>query len=425
MKSMLQVFSFNVVSKALLGITGILLIRYMGSIEYAYYILAVSLVTVVTQALTVSFNRLYIVGHENLSLDESTSPFLGFQTAAILLMALLALPFQKDAGNIYWFIVLAALATCYSEFSKTFFQEKLKFLSFSMVEVSRTVLSALGVIVAIIFLKDRLTAWQVLSIQSAAMMGIFLTVFGRELNFARLFRFKDVFKLSASIIKGQYRYLFGYFFLFAFFGQMDIFMLRWLTDSSTLAVYGSAFRYYTLIILALSSVHVVLLPRTQKEDDLSRIGATYRKYMKVILLISPVIILGAYLSQWIIPFIDKGKYPQAVTVFQILAVSSIISLLFSPHVNIVMKFEKFRYLFFLVCGAILLSAGLNIMLIPGLKAIGTAISTMISFTLLNGLIYLKSQQLMKAFLSGNRSNRSLFGTGESVSEPKAEMEHAR
>jgi O-antigen/teichoic acid export membrane protein len=424
MKSMLQVFSFNVVSKALLGITGILLIRYMGSIEYAYYTLAVSLVTVVTQALTVSFNRLYIVGHENLSLDESTSPFLGFQTAAILVMAILALPFQKNAGNIYWFIVLAALATCYSEFSKTFFQEKMKFLRFSMVEISRTVLTALGVIIAIILLKDRLTAWQVLSVQAIAMMGIFLAVFGRELNFARLFRFKDVFKLSASIVKGQYRYLFGYFFLFAFFGQMDVFMLRWFTDSSTLAVYGSAFRYYTLIILALGSVHVVLLPKTQREDDFNKIAATYRKYMRVILLISPVIILGAFLSQWIIPFIDKGKYPQAVTVFRILAASSILSLLFSPHVNIVMKFEKFRYLFYAVSGAIFLSAGLNALLIPGLKAVGTAISTMISFTLLNGLIYLKSRQIMKEALSKNASKRIIFKAAESVPKPEAEMEHA-
>jgi O-antigen/teichoic acid export membrane protein len=420
MKSMLQVFSFNVISKGLMGVTGILLIRYMGHIEYAYYTLAVSLVTVVTQALTVSFNRLYIVGHEGLNLDETTSPFLGFQTVAILALGLLALPFRGDAGNIYWFIILAALATCYSEFSKTFFQEKMKFFRFSMVEVSRTFLTAIGVLIAILFLGERLTAWQVLSVQAIAMMGIFLVVFGKELNFARLFRFKDVLKLSSSIVKGQYRYLFGYFFLFAFFGQMDVFMLRLLTDSSTLAIYGSAFRYYALVILALSSVHAVLLPRTQKEENIRKIEATYRKYMKVILLIAPVIILGAYLSQWIIPIIDRGKYPQAVTVFRILAVSSIISLLFSPHVNIVMKFEKFRYLYYLVCGAILLSAGLNLFLVPYLGVIGTAISTLVSFAFVNGLTYKKSRQVMRqcalAENSLQESSRSI------IPEPEIEPE---
>ena len=385
-----------------MGVTGILLIRYMGHIEYAYYTLAISLVTVVTQALTVSFNRLYIVGHANLNLNESTSPFLGFQTAAILALGLLALPFRGNTGNIYWFVILASLATCYSEFSKTFFQEKMKFFRFSMVEVSRTFLTAAGVLLAIFFLGDKLAAWQVLSVQAIAMMGIFLIVFGRELNINKLFRFNGVLKLSSSIVKGQYRYLFGYFFLFAFFGQMDVFMLRLLTNSSNLAIYGSAFRYYALVILALSSVHAVLLPKTQKELNLQKIDATYRKYMKVILLISPVILLGAYFSQWIIPFLDKGKYPQAITIFRILAVSSIISLLFSPHVNIVMKFEKFRYLFFLVCGAIFLSAGMNIILVPFLGVVGTAISTFISFAFVNGLTYLKSRQVMRQCAYENR-----------------------
>jgi len=87
-----------------------------------------------------------------------------------------------------------------------------------------------------------------------------------------------------------------------------------------------------------------------------------------------------------------------------------------------MKFEKFRYLFFVVLGAILLSAGLNVLLIPGYKAVGTAISTMISFTLLNGLIYLKSRQIMKTALSGNASKRIIFKAAEIVSETEVEME---
>jgi O-antigen/teichoic acid export membrane protein len=149
------------------------------------------------------------------------------------------------------------------------------------------------------------------------------------------------------------------------------------------------------VILALGSVHAVLLPVTQKIEDIQRLRATFGRYLKLVAMIVPVILLGAWASRWIIPAIDTGKYPEAVTVFRILAVSAVISIAFSPFVNLVMKFERFRFLFFLVSGAIALSIGLNLLLVPGLGAIGTAISTLISFGLVNSLIFLKARALLR------------------------------
>jgi O-antigen/teichoic acid export membrane protein len=396
MKSVLQVFSFDVVSKALLGVTGIILIHYMKETEYARYTLAVSLVTVVTQAFTTSFNRLYIVGYKRLKLEDSSSSFLGFQLAGILALVLLTFPFRGFARGVYWFAAAATLATCFSEFSKTFFQEKMKFIRFSMIELSRTLLITVGVILLILSLGSRLAAFQVLLIQTLAMGLIFIIAFGNKLSFSKLFQFKKVLSLASTIIKGQYRFLFGYFFLFSIFGQIDIFMLRSLANDTTLATYGSAFRYYTLIIMALGSVHAVLLPATQRAENMAQLKNTFSKYMKLVFAFAPLVLAGAWASQWIIPAIDSGKYPQAITVFRILAVSSIISFAFSPHVNLVMKFEKFKFLFLLVSSAIGISIGLNALLIPRFGAIGTAISTFISFAYVNGSTYVCSRRILNS-----------------------------
>ncbi|HBC47992.1 MAG TPA: hypothetical protein DCZ43_13165, partial [candidate division Zixibacteria bacterium] len=210
-----------------------------------------------------------------------------------------------------------------------------------------------------------------------------------------LFRINQVLGLAQTIVKGQFRYLFGYFFLFSFFGQLDVFMLRMLSNDATVATYGSAFRYYTLIIMALSSAHTVLLPMTQKAGSVSELRGIFRKFTRLVLIFAPVVILGAWASKWIIPIIDTGKYPQAVTVFRILAVSAIFSFALSPHVNLVMRFEKFKFLFLGVASAAVISVGLNIALVPKLGAVGTAISTFISFAYVNGMVYLKAKHLMK------------------------------
>lgn len=420
MKSILQVFSFNIVSKIIMGVTGILLIRYMSLGEYARFTLAFSMMTVVTQALTISFNRIYIVGHRSLRLENSSSPFLGFQLLGILLLALAAYPWMGDSGTLYLFTVAATIATCFSEFTKTFFQEKMKFISFSSIELARAILIALGTLAGIYFLRDKLTAWEALSIQAFAMGVIFLVVFARQLDIRGLLRINEVLRLARVIIKGQFAFLFGYYFIFSFFGQLNVFMLRTLSDDATVATYGSAFRYYTLIIMALSSAHAVLLPMIQKTDLIAEIKLIFRKFAKLALVFTPIVLAGAWASQWIIPAIDAGKYPQAITVFRILAVSAIISFALSPHVNLVMRYEKFRFLFFNVIIAIFMSVGLNAVLIPLWGAVGTAISTLISFAFVNGSIYLMARRLLRSnivppgdSLAADEAGENLYQTGRS------------
>jgi O-antigen/teichoic acid export membrane protein len=392
-KSIIQVFSFDILAKAFLGVMGILLIRFMGSSEYAHYTLAVSIVTIVTQAFATSFNRLYIVGRSRLAQCDP-SGFLGLQLAALLGLAAAALAFYGQIGPIFWLILLAASAATLTEFSKTFFQEQLKFLRFSFIELARTMMILAGVAGGFLLLGKGMAAWQVLTIQSFAMLMVFTVVFAGKIDFARVFRLGQAWRLVREAAKKDFAYLFAYFFLFSFFGQLDIWMLRILTDDQAVATYGSAFRYYAIVIMGLSSVHVVLLPFTQKVGSIRQLRATFKKYRRFILLSAPLILIGAWLSQWLIPLIDGGKYPQAIQVFRILAVSSIISLAFSPYVNTVMRFGKFRYLLSLVCAGIGICVTGNLILVPHFGATGTAITTLISFAFVNGMTFLKGNELL-------------------------------
>ena len=404
MKSVLQVFSLDIVAKVLLGLVGIILIRYMPKMEYALYTVAISVVSVITQTLASSFNRIYIVGSDQFSLGNASSSFLGLQLLIMLLLTLLSLPLVGVVGSAYWFVMLLSLATCLSEFSKTFFQKQLKFVRFSLVELARVLAFGGAVIVLIYVVGHELNAWHVLLVQSLAMLVTFLTLSSKQLRLRDLVAVNAATQLAAKVLRGPYRYLFGYFFVLAFFTQVDVFMLRALADDSALATYGSAFRYYSLLSLALGAVHVVWLPVVQNVQSLAELTTILVYHKRMVLLFAPVVLMGAWAAQWIIPLIDMGKYPDAVLIFRILAISAIVSFAFSPYVNLVMRFEDFKFLFVLIILALLVDVGLNFALVPVHGPVGTAIAAFVAFGIVNGAIFVRAKRYKNMFRSPTTSN---------------------
>ncbi len=404
MKSILQVFFFDLFSKALWGVLSIFLIRYMPQTEYAQYTFALSLILVVTQTLAASFNRIYIVGYKNLNLDNSSLPFLGFQLMGIAVITILAIPLKNSLEGMFWFIVAGIVATCLSEFSKTAFQQELKFMHFSSVELFRTGLFFLSVLALIYIGGFNMQAWQVLSAQASAMLITFLIAFGKRLDLSKLVKINEAFRLAIKVVNGNYKFLFGYFLLLAVFSQIDIFMLKTLADDQVLATYASAYRYYSLLLLSLGAIHAVLLPKLQHIERVEEWNDMLKKLNGLLLFFIPIVLLGAFASQWIIPWIDRGKYPEAILVFRILSVSAIVSFAFSPYVNLLMRFEDFKFLFILVSAVIPLTIGGNGLLIPKLHATGTAITTLISFCLINGSIYLRSRKYSALLISSDKGD---------------------
>lgn len=402
MKAVFQVFSFDLVSKILLGILGLLLIRYLSQAEYAAYTFALSLIAFSSQSLVASFNRIYIVAYQKLRLKNTEMAFLALQLLLIAGLILLGTPLSMSLGSLYWIIAALAAVNCLSEFSKTLFQQELKFLTFSLIEFSRSLLFFCCTLLLIYVQKHELTAGAILLTQTVTLLGVSAWVIGKKLGNLTSGGFSEVARFLTEITKGEYRYLFAYFFILGIFTQTDIFMLGLLGDNSMLATYGSAFRYYSILSLALGSVHVVLLPMIQKASNDQELFAVFARHKKMILMFTPIVLLAGWLAQWAIPLIDNGKYPGAVLSFRILCVSAIISFAFSPHVNLVMRFERFRFLFRLICIALVLNVAINMLLIPKFGAAGVAFATLISAAAVTIPIYFRSKKLVAEHFSHTR-----------------------
>lgn len=395
MKTVLQVFSFDVVSKIILGVLGIALIRYMPRNEYADYTFALSLVAFVTQSLVSTFNRIYILSTPQPDMQHAEWSSIGLQLLLVAGLAVVGLPLLASLGGLYWAIVILVAASCVSEFAKTYYQRDLKFLKFSLIELYRSLLFLGCALTLIYFCESGVTADAIVAVQAASLLAISWWALGKRLVEWKAASFSKIARFGGGLVKGEYASLFAYFFVLGIFTQTDVFMLKILGIDAMIATYGSALRYYGILSLALGSVHAVLLPMIQKSSSHQELQNLLAKHKQIVMAFVVVAAFAAWVAEWVIPWIDAGKYPEAVAAFRILCVSAVISFAFSPHVNLVMRFERFKFLLWLILVALVLNVSINLLLIPSYGAVGAAIATMVSAATVTVSIYFESRRLIR------------------------------
>jgi len=385
------ILSADIFAKGVLALVTIALIRFLEPGSYATYTFGVAVATAASQTLASSFNRIYIVGHEKLALSERAEPFLGLQLALVLCVAVLAASWSDLFGGAYLAVVFLGLAMVLSDFAKTFFQQQHRFARYSGIEVARAVLQAIAVAAVLAVGGEALRAAPVLNAQAAALLVASLAALGSRLRWSQVAIVRVYYSLAREILAGRYGVLVAYFGAVALFSQVDVFMLRWLAPIDSLAAYGAASRYYALLSLALGAVHAVLLPAIQGTTGEEELAALYRKHSRLVLAFVPFVGILAFAAQWLLPLIDRGRYPESVPVFRVLALSSIVSFAFSPHVNLLMKLERFDFLLRLILVASAIAIALHVVLIPLWGALGAAIATLLASALVTVRIFLAAR----------------------------------
>ncbi len=392
-RPVILVFSADLASKILLGLVWLLMIRYLPPQEFALLTLATATATVASHMLGASINRIYILSSPDAG-TGSPAPLIIFQLGILFLLGVGGLPFSDAlGGTAYALTLLLASGILLSDFGKTVYQKQLRFSVFSMIELTRSALVAAALVALVMHLESDAQAWQVLAVQALALWSVSVIALSRHVTIRAALDLSRCASLLRPVFAAGHGYLFGYFFVLAFFSQIDIFMLKALSDHETLASYGSAARYYQLLSLALGAVHAVFLPTMQKLETREALNAFFSRHLRMLLVFAPAVGACALSAHFILPWIDLGRYPEAIPVFQILALSAIISFAFSPHVNLVFTHRRFRFLFALIVVALAINVVLNSLLIPAFGGRGAALATLIASACVTIPIFVLSRQL--------------------------------
>lgn len=393
MRSFIQVLAFDVLAKLALAAVTIALIRFMPVGEYALVTLAVSAAGLAAQVISAGINRIYIIGYDRHALAGRVEALLTAQVIGVAAVALLAAPLAGAFMGLYPAAAVLACAMAISEFSKTYYQRELRFAPYSGIEIGRTVAQGIAVAGLLFLYGNTLSATAVVWAQSAALAIAFGAALYPALHWRRLADISSVRELVRNISSGPYMLLFAYFSVVAIFSQVDVAMVRWLADDQVLASYGAALRYYGLLSLALGAAHAVLLPAIQQARSPREIDRLYAQHSRLVLAFAPVVALAGAAAGWVMPWVDQGRYPESVTAFRVLALSAVVSFAFSPHVNMLLKLERFRFLVILVTLALGVNIAMLLLLVPRYGAVGASVGVLIAAACVNMPVYFESRRL--------------------------------
>jgi O-antigen/teichoic acid export membrane protein len=395
LKSVTQVFSYSLIVKAIGALTTVVIIRMLTTDQYADYTLALAIASTLQGVIASASNRIFIVGYSRFDIYENEGSFLSWQILLLVLVSMLAYPFMQESILLYVLALFFALASSILQFIRTCYQRSLRFNRFSQVTLAKSALFLMGTAVLAVIFGTRLQAWQILLVQSGAMLTVAIPLIVRRRLSTGLLDIETVLRIGKAIFAGSYLYLFAYLLILAIFSQLNVFMLKAFSDNYDLATYGSAFRYYGFLLIGLDAVKAVYLPFIQEAKSKNEIVRVFNQHRLLIVVASAIVVFAIIVSRWMIPLIDAGKYPDAVPTFRMLALSALISFALSPYMAILMRFERFLFLLMVMTSVSILGFGLGAVLISLKGSTGAALVTLVGYGFVNLSAFIYAQRLIK------------------------------
>ncbi len=401
-RNILKVTTGDIASRALGFVSMLLLIRGLGINDYAAYTAFLTVMSLspglVGNGLNLALVRL---SAEHISRTHSRPLRLYFVNMAaqcllyvsICVVALIMIDSinellfgRQDFTAPIMYGLVGGFGSLLMQFGRTTYQAEENFNSYVLTIWLRQIgnLVVIGCLFFAALLNFRSAVSAVVLVELIIGLIIVLVVFKN----VRLSDIREVLGAELVIIRDfchEMGWLIAYYLILAIMSNLSVFMLSHLSSAYEIAVYGVAFRYYSVGLLLLGAIHTVLVPRFSKVDMLVRsrqLAFTFKWLKTTSWLIIPIAafdLVGKSVFVWI----NGLQYVRSFYVFIVLSFGIWLSLMFSPLVNVLVSRNRFRFL--LVLAAIALAVNLvgSYMLIPVWGSVGAAVVVVFSYASIN------------------------------------------
>jgi O-antigen/teichoic acid export membrane protein len=383
-----KVFAAEFLAKGMLGVVSLLAIRLMNPDEFSLYSVVLSTLTFTTTFLSSAFNVVFIVRNFEGEHSLRTS-FLFFQTLFAALIFLFFLPFHSIYKGLLGITFILVLSQIFLAFAQTYYQKRMDFVAFYKIEFFRVIVF-LCCVLMLLFGEVELTALNVILCQIFSASIVFAFFSNGLFSLKLFFDYSKMNNVIRSIWDSNLRYLVSYFFIVTILFNCDIFLLTVFSNTNVVAEYAAGFRYYAIVQLALVSVNRILLPYIQSEQGHSRIIAVFSEHIQTAKYFGVLIGIGVVVSPCLIPIIDGGRYPGSIPVFQVLSVSSFISFLLSPYINVLFKEKEYKFLLTLAFCVLPCHVIGNIFMQHFVGSLGVACMNLLTYSFFNWAVYKKA-----------------------------------
>jgi O-antigen/teichoic acid export membrane protein len=157
---------------------------------------------------------------------------------------------------------------------------------------------------------------------------------------------------------------------------LGLFLVAALLDDVAVAAYGAALRYVSIVIGPVPAMVSVLRVRTAQSDlidsDEAQVTMMKRWAKQAGPPTAAILGLAAIAAIWAIPWLDGGKYPDSVPIFQVLMIVAFAQLVTLPNSSLLITQERYTVLAWVNTAAVAVNVVLAVIGAELLGVVGIA-----------------------------------------------------
>lgn len=328
----------EVIAKGMTAVSILLAIRALAPPELATFVYFGAIAAAAYSFFNGFFNRQYLFDREGHLHTNGFRLLAGLMTVlgCGVILAFSDVPVLTLAVPT---VMLALLAMDY-EFKRTVLQKSSRFGPYALAEVFRATLF-LSLTCLIILLRVDHAGAALIGAQAVSYLvaSIFIRIRAEDTEpFGNQVR-----TVARGMVKTSSMILILYFILVGLFGQLPVLLYKPHASDWDYAQFGSAFRYYGLLVSIASAVNIVSLPSiaTSAEGSWSALLASMKRVFFVSLLL---VVAAVAIGTQAIPLVDGGAYPAAPYQFAILSLAILGGVFVGPLGGLYLRAGRLGYL---------------------------------------------------------------------------------
>lgn len=334
-RDLVKVFIGENLSKVILLIVNVLLISMMTVSEYAKFTLLFSVTMLGSQLACAAIERLYIVDYVEFAPYAKSALFASL---AICLVGVLIYIYASVTLIESMVVCGAMIATSLQQFRRIKYQQRQYFGFYAASDLIKSSIWFLGV-VSVFYIWGQLTAIIALSVLIIASSVSLISMPRVPVDdfMAPKYNCAKVLRVLTNNLD-----VYVYTLLAAILPYMAVLLANQTENENLIATYGAAMRFQAITASIIQVFNVVFLPKISTAVAIGQGAVFLRSSLKKMPIMSVVLLMVIIFVSYLIPYVDGGKYPDAVFVYIVLSGCSWMSLISVSSINYLLANHAYR-----------------------------------------------------------------------------------
>jgi O-antigen/teichoic acid export membrane protein len=387
--ALLHLIGGDAVSKSILVIINILLIRRMHPPQFAAFATMFALIQFSYQAACGVIERLYIAEHARFRGHERVALNILMLVASAIIVGYLS--FQRE-----WLFAAITVVGSYAfasfQLARIRLQKDERYRAFVAIDAGRNML-ALVMLLPVFVLAD-LGDWQAfVAVGVFTVSALCADLVGRRWTGSAIEPAQGGYRVAASLLLGRGA-LIAYALAGALFPFVPIFLANGLSTAHTVAAYGVALRYQSILSMLVVATNVYMLPRLSNVATLKDAVVEARVFFGYLPYIVGSVVIYMVIVWFAMPILNGPGYDDAQPLFVLLSLCALCSLVSTPLVNLLLRQEMYGFMLTSMLAGLATSVIVGVAALPWMESWSFGIGLLCGYVVTNGAFIQRGVRIM-------------------------------